>query len=329
VVPAQLVTLLWRWRAWRAVTSALAVSVVGCVLLVVLAAGRGSGQLFWVPRPSITAAEQVGQALSSAALTPSIRASSTTAVLEAVTAIMLLGVAAAIGRRLWRRADRRAAWGQTLVLSWLVVPVALAWLESLVGQPIFLPRNLLSTVPAVALALGWAVARRGVPAWTAWSLLAGLIALRTLQLVPSYGVSPENWRAASAHVLARAQPRDCIAFYPADGRMAFQYYVGAGSSLRARRAPRSVLPRATWGQVAPYVERYLTLPRSRLSRLPAECPRLWFVSSHQGQRDGPARSRANRAQYLMLLSELTGEYPDRRAVSFGYASPVRVELLAR
>ncbi len=342
VVPAQLVTLLRRRRAWRAVGSALAASAACCAPLVVLAARRGSGQLFWVPRPSITAGKQVLEALSSSALAPSFPTTSTTAVLAGLTVVLVVGAAVSVGRglrrsgrrgdpraRSRRRADPRTMWGQMLVLSWLAVPVALAWLESLLGQPIFLPRNLLISLPAVALVLGWSVAHGRVPRRAAWSLLAALIVLRAIQLVPSYGVSPEDWRAASGYVLARAQQRDCIAFYPSDGRMAFQYYIGDATSIGARRAPTSVLPPVPWGEVVPYVERYVIPSRLELARLPADCPRLWLVSSHRGQPDGPARSRANRARYLVLRSELRGDYAGGRTVAFGYASPVRVELLTR
>ncbi|MGI8411063.1 MAG: glycosyltransferase family 39 protein [Solirubrobacteraceae bacterium] len=328
VVPAQLVTLLWHRRPLRRVASALAVCALACAPLVVLAVQRGSGQLFWVSRPSIAGATGVLETLTSSALAPSFRVTSTAAILLGLTGAILIAVAAAIGRGLSRRAEDWPEWGQTLVLAWLVVPVALAGLESLVGQPIFLPRNLLMSMPAVALLLGWGISDRRVPRPVAWSLLAGVLALRVLQLIPSYGVSPEDWRAASAHVLARSHPGDCIAFYPSDGRMAFQYYVGTGT-IRTSRAPLSVLPSLPWGEVRPYVEDYVIPSRSQLSGLPGRCPRLWLVSSHSGQPDGPRRSRANHARYLELLSTLTGEYGDRDTASFGYASPVRVELLAR
>jgi hypothetical protein len=54
-----------------------------------------------------------------------------------------------------------------------------------------------------------------------------------------------------------------------------------------------------------------------------------LVSSHEGQRTGPSGSRANYARYLNLRSALAQEYARRGTVSFGYASPVHVELLTR
>jgi mannosyltransferase len=329
VIPAQLIMLIWRRRSARPVGWALAVVAVCCTPLLVLALGRGSGQLFWVPRPSFTPEKQVLEALTSSGLQPNYRPTSTTFVLLGLTVLLLFLVAAMIVRGLRSGAERRAVWGQALVVSWLVIPVALAWLESLVGQSIFLPRNLLMAVPAVGLLLALGITDRRMPVWLGWSVLAALLALRALQLAPSYGVSPEGWRQATSYVLNRAQAQDCIAFYPSDGRMAFQYYIGTGTPA-AGRAPRSILPAVPWGQVRPYVEDYVALRRSELSALATRCPRLWFVASHQGQRTGPSGSRANYARYVNLRSALEREYPaHRHTLSFGYASPVRVELLTR
>jgi len=282
-----------------------------------------------VPRPSWTGEKQVLEALTSAGLQPSFRPTWTTPVLLVLTTLLLVGLTALIVRRLWRAADGAALWGQTLTVAWLVVPVALAWVESLVGQPIFLPRNLLMAVPAVALLLALGIAHPGVPRWLGWTWLAVLLGLRALQLVPSYGVSPEDWQGATASVLARAQPGDCGAFYPSDGRMAFQYYIGARGPAAAARAPRSILPAVPWGEVRPYVEDYVAPAPSDPARLSAGCPRLWFVFSHEGQRKGPAGSRANYAGYLRLRSALEHQYSRRSIESFGYASAVQVELLSR
>jgi hypothetical protein len=328
VIPAQLVSLGFYRRLLRPVASALAVCAAFCIPLVVLALGRGSGQLFWVPRPTFTIALQLAESLTSSGLEPNFHLAGTSWVAFGLAGVLIVLAAIAIGRGLGPGADRRTAWSQTLVLAWLVVPVALVWLESLVGQSIFLPRNLLMALPAVALLLALVLMDRRVPSVAGWAGLAVLLALRALQLAPSYGVSPEDWRTATAYVLAHAQPRDCVAFYPSDGRMAFEYYVGADTPASAT-APRSVLPAVAWREVKPYVEDYATLTASELSRLPTECRRLWFVWSHEGQPDGPARSRANYARYRALRAALTAEFAAGATASFGYAAPVRVQLLAR
>ena len=104
--------------------------------------------------------------------------------------------------------------------------------------------------------------------------------------------------------------------------MAFQYYGGA--------LPRSVLPAASWASDSPYVERYVQPSSARAGQIARSCPRLWLIASHEGQRDGPPGSRANLARYTVLQAELTRAGYRRRAAGakFGWASPVRVQLLA-
>jgi hypothetical protein len=179
------------------------------------------------------------------------------------------------------------------------VPLALMWLESLVGQPIFTARNLLVSLPAVALLLGWLITRSRL----VWPALAVLIALRVVALAPSYGTSPENWRAATAYVLNAARPSDCVAFYPLDASMPFDYY--------AHRP------------VQPHVEQYET------PTVPAGCPRVWLVASHQGLPTGTAASRAHYAHYVAVRASLARRYPVHTTRSFGYASVIWVELFGR
>ena len=288
-VPAQLAALLWRRQGWRPVASGLAACAVCWVPLAVLAASRGGGQLFWIPRPGLTTEKQVILALTSAGFEPNFRPVVGVGAVLAIATLALLLVGAI-------RIARGPQWGGVLALSWLLVPVVLMWLESFVGQSIFTPRNLLVSLPAVALLLGWVIMRSRL----AWVALAILIALRATTLAPTYGTSPENWRDTTAYVLSAKQPGDCVAFYPLDARMPFAYYA---------RQP-----------VQPYVERYET------PRIPAGCGRVWLVASHQGEPNGPAASRAHYDTYVAIRAELAREYRHVATRSFGYASTIWVQL---
>jgi hypothetical protein len=323
VVPAQLLALVWRRPAVRAVVSALALSALCAIPLVVLAVNRGSGQLFWVPHPSLLVEKQVLELLTSAGLEPSFHTHSTTRVLIVVTVLIVLAV---IGVHV-RRASRGPApelWGQAVVILWLVVPVVLAFCESLVTQPVFIPRNLLICLPAVAVLLAVGLCDRRVPPFAGVAALIGLVALRGLALGATYGVSPENWREASRYVLARAEPGDCIAFYPLDARMAFKYYVGRGV------VPRSVLPVVPWGVERSYAEDYATLSARQVASVRASCPRVWLVSAHEGQANGPsAESRANRRRFVALRAALEGAYGSHARVQFSYAATIHIDLLSR
>ncbi len=323
VVPAQLLVLLWYRDRARPLALALAICAVCCVPLAVLAASRGSSQLFWVPGPSVTTAKQVLQALASAGLQPNFH-TGTGGILLVLTAVV---VAAGVWRLWWlARAPggRDAAFAPSLVVGWMVIPFLLALIESALGQSIFQPRYLLVSLPAVALLLAWTALDRRVPLIVGVGLIAAVIALRAAQLAPSYGRSPENWRAATSYVLARAEPGDCLAFYPLDNHQPFQYYVAARAG-----APRSILPAVPWSQVRAYVEDYATLASSQVTALAAHCGRVLLVSSHEGEVGGPPVSRQNRARLLALMASLHREYPHSRAITFGTAKTITLTLLSR
>jgi hypothetical protein len=266
----------------------MAACAVAWIPLAVLALERGAGQLFWIPRPSLKTEGQVIQALTSAGFEPNFRPTWAATGLAIFTVALI--VLAAV------RVVRRPSWGAVLALSWLVVPVALMWLWSLVGQSLFTPRNALVALPAVALLLGWLLGRSRL----GWAAVAILIALRVAVLVPSYGVSPEDWRAATAYVLAGERPGDCVAFYPLDGKMPFAYYAGQ--------------------PVRPYVERY------QRPGIPSRCVRVWLVASHQGQPNGPATAREHYAAWLAVRDALSRRYGQSTTRSFGYASVIWVQL---
>ncbi len=323
VIPAQLVVLIRRRRIAGRFLLALAAYAICCVPLVLLALNRGSSQLFWVPRPTQKTEMQVLQALTSAGLEPSFHRTPSTSMLLLVTIVLVLIVALVI---IWSALRGETSWGGLMIVAWFAVPVLVVWLASFVIQPLFLPRNLLMAAPPVALLLGVGLGDRRLPRGLAVFVLVALLAFRALQLGPSYGVSPEPWRQATSYVLNGARPGDCAAFYPADGQMAFQYYVGSGAA-NVSRAPRSILPLARWGLVRPFIEDYASLSPAQIAQRAAGCRRLWFVSSHEGQLDGPAQSLANHAHYLTLearLQRVLGRAPIKQ---FGYASAIHVQLL--
>lgn len=337
VVPAQLIAVLLRRRRSRQVISALVVSALCCAPLVVLAHQRGSGQLFWVQRPNLAALNDTVQELSSSGLQPLFALTATSYVLMGISLAALVGCALLLGRALAHH-DKTNAFSKLLVLSWLVVPLVLALVWSLVGQSIFVPRNLLISLPAFSILIasfafgGWSSrARRTWAPWSSrlgWACVVLIVVLRVCQLAPSYGVSPENWKAAASYVTTRADKHDCIAFYPADGRMAFEYYIGS-SGAAMDSAPRSILPVGKWGKVTPWVEDYTSLSPSALAKATDGCSRLWLVSSHQGQANGPSGSIEHLKRYFELRHEIQADFRDRTTISFGYADPVKVELFRR
>jgi mannosyltransferase len=329
VVPAQLLLLAWRRDRVRVVLGAVAVAALLCIPLLVLAKNRGSSQLFWVPSPDAKGIGQMLRWVTSSGLPPNFHHNISSTIALIVSLIALAWVARAIALRLTRgswRAPDHETWAAVLLLAWLVVPIALSLGESASGQPILLYRNSVICLPAVALLLAWGLFRTSLPVVASWAGVAVLIGLRAAQLAPTYAVSPEDWKAAERYVVAGARAGDCIAFYPLDGRMPFDLYVRANGDLA--RAPVPVSPVTPWSRVRPFVEDYDTPPPAQLSAIEARCPRVWFVASHQGQRNGPPGSRSNYLRYRALQATLQEAYAHHDQKIFGWAGQVRVELIS-
>jgi 4-amino-4-deoxy-L-arabinose transferase-like glycosyltransferase len=323
VIPAQLLTLSWQRHRWRSAVSAMAAVAACCVPLAVLAASRGSGQLFWVPRPSLRVLGQVVQALTSSGLQPSFYTSTGTALLILTLVVLIAGAGRALSTA--RRSGIESRGGPLLSISWLLVPGIVAVVESTFGQSIFQARYLLVSLPAVSLLIAWALLDQHLPRALVLTTATALIVLRALQLAPAYGVSSENWRGATSYVVGHTQVRDCIAFYPLDNRQAFRYYLTAPQA-----APRPILPAAPWTRVRPFVEDYSTLAPSAVAALPASCGRVWLVASHEGRVGGPPVSRANFQRFMALTSGLRRLYPNvDKSTNFGALGVVTVTLYAR
>lgn len=333
VVPAQLLSMFWRRRRGGYVLSALAVSLVCGIPLGVLALSRGSGQLFWVPRPDAASTGEVVQALAGAGFSPDFRPTASSLPLLALT----LAALALAGTLAWRRSrpppgggdEARARWAVVLVGAWLVVPPVLDGLESLVGQSVFESRYLLISAPAAALALAWLMCDSGLARPVGLAGLALLIGLRAWQIAPSYGVSPENWKAATSYLTARSRPHDCVAFYPEDGRQAADYYIEASGTRIRAALPRPVLPAAPFSQVRPYLEQYVSLSHAGLQAVASSCGRVWLLASHVGVPGATPESTAHRHRFDVLVGRLEHRYRAHRVVRFGYASPVSVWLFSR
>jgi mannosyltransferase len=336
LLPAQLAPLvLFRERA-RLVTGCLVLVLVLCVPLLVLAGERGSGQLFWVTPLSWGLAREAALTVLSAGMPPDFHDTSTTLAAAIVIGVAVLA-AIALAARATLPGQRQGSSMQLpllLVLSWAVVPTVLALILYAAGEPIELPRVTILVMPALALLLAWLLLRPQMPMVVGLAGLAVLLALRLLELVPSYGVSPEPWKTVAAYV-ARATPAArpaCIAFYAQDGREAFDYYLLQRAPTAATDpAPslRPVLPDLPWRTVRPYVEVYGTLDGGQRAAIARECPRLWLIGSHEGQAHGTHESRVNLRRYQRLEHELRALYPHTTERDFGWASAIHVRLFHR
>lgn len=323
VIPAQvLILLIDRRAAWRSALVGIGAVLAAAIPIAVLAADRGSGQLFWVPAPTLARFDEMLRWVTSSGMPPNIHRNVISAVLLAVSLVALVTI---IVRALVRPDPRTR-----LLLAWLLVPLALILVESLIGQPVALARTSLVALPAASLLLAASLladdraVRLPLPGPLAWGAVALIVLVRAAVLIPTYGTSPENWRRAASVIAAAARPGDCAVFYPLDGWMVFNAYSGDV------RLPASALPDATWGPARPYVERYVVPGPGHLAAVSHRCRRVWLVASHEGQRDGPAVARAHLASFHALQASLRRVYGGASAEQrFGWAAPVRVRLYAR
>jgi mannosyltransferase len=132
------------------------------------------------------------------------------------TALAALLVAAAIFRWCRKSARLAAADGQllTIAVAWLAVPTILVVLWSAVVHPMYTPRYLSFTAPAMALVLGVCVAAVAAKP----SATVGVIALFAIAAAPNYLVvqrSPYakydmDYSQVADVITARAAPGDCL-----------------------------------------------------------------------------------------------------------------------
>ena len=171
------------------------------------------------------------------------------------------------------------------------------------------------SLPAVALRSAVVITDPRLPRVAALAaLLLAAGACARVPLAPSYGVSPEPWQPATADVLARARPGDCVAFYPAGRPQGVRSTTSAGRAGRRRRRARSCRP-CRWGAVTPYVERYATLsPAAGLVARPPAAGGCGSSPATRARRTARRARCANRAGYLRLdaaLEQAFGHGPDR------------------
>jgi mannosyltransferase len=166
-------------------------------------------------------------------------------------------------------------WQAEFVGAWLFVPVALDFIESRVGNPLFVTHYLIVVLPALLLlaAAGVAALPRRIAAVGACCLLVavGLVYARSWYDEPSL----EGYRGATAYVLGAAQRGDDIVYYPelalGGPSQGFAYYEFRSHTAGPRPIPlaltaasSSARPRRFW-----LVIRNSDVPRQRRDTIEA------------------------------------------------------------
>jgi hypothetical protein len=318
-----------RWQA-RIKPAAIALGAIAlaCVPLAIAALPRGTIGVEWLGAPGSAYGPSYGY-LAEFLTSAEVQGPPATALavpLAIGTVASWTAGAALLAGRLRRRQRDEQTFAYALLVCWLVVPFGVACAFSLLVHPVLQDRYILASVPAASMLAGAAIVRLR-PNAVAVVVLTCLLAARGYQLLAGYGVAVENWQGAAAYVSKATLPRDCVAFFIADGYSAFDYYA---TVERYRPLPRPVLPAAAYTTRHPFALDPAVLSPAELDATTASCPRLWFVRTHETGARPPAGSPAFQVvkydHYRQLLAGIRARYSLIAAKPF---TGVLVELYRR
>jgi 4-amino-4-deoxy-L-arabinose transferase-like glycosyltransferase len=341
VIVAQLLSLVLRpgsTTPWRRLLSSCAVLVVSgtWIAWVLLGLGRAP-QVQWIT--SSATHGQASQAGAIAGFTASAQAQGSH--LGAAGWILLILTAG-----LWtvalvppcidlvRRGRSEKAWRYGVVALAMIIPLVAGILAPPVvgsivkvisNSPFLIDRYYIMCVP-----LGCVLAAAGLsrvrPASLSWALFASVLVLRLYVLVPSYGVSFDQFEEPSLYVLAHSQPGDCITFRIPDVATVFYYYLqhSPNAEKLVGSAPKSVLPEGPTPADADEVAKqrsYSNMPRwavppsqVTLDQL-ASCRRLWFFQTHVQASSSPS-GRPNSSNLGTLTATFSSVFGRQRTLSY-------------
>ncbi len=203
--------------------------------LAFFALGSDVGQVDWIKEPTV---DKLAKALQELA-----------GVTTGWTAVGYWSFALAIGGiGLWsllRRGRSDRTWTTALVLLWLVLPIASAFLISYL-KPLFVARYLMVALPALFLAAGAVVS--ALPRWGSGIAALALVAV-ALQGVNVLFDLPAHrgWEGKADHVLAASLPGDVVIFYAPTVIRPFGYYSGYYTQQHeGEDAPAPLYPPIDW-----------------------------------------------------------------------------------
>jgi hypothetical protein len=195
------------------------------------------------------------------------------------------------------------------VLSWLVVPVCLAFIVSQV-RPVFLDRYLIVVLPALVLATAAGAMRARFRAAGA-VLIVITIAFSARELANYYEHSTKtNWRAAAAFILGHSRPGDALVFAPPGLHIPMSlplaYYIARAPRDEVR--PAALYPPVEWtlpGLPPRVAAGELDLPSPpKLRAAEGRYRRIWLIAPKNNHQNTPAPERKSRQTALKSVAGL-------------------------
>jgi hypothetical protein len=192
---------------------------------------------------------------------------------------------------------RRRDWPLVVAATWAATPVVGALVVS-IAKPLFAPRFLIIAMPGIVLLVALGLMRLRLPAAAVG--LGAVLVLSSVHVARTLGHPQEDFRAATAYVLANARPGDAVAFYRTSRRIPFEYYAGRSG---AGALPRSLLPTRPYGRfdlVADYRHTNVTRPELAAIADAASRGRVWlFLSRSENER--VSAKQENRARLVATV----------------------------
>jgi Dolichyl-phosphate-mannose-protein mannosyltransferase len=236
--------------------------------------------LTWIPRPTLMFFLGTMRLLSGSGDGARTVSSLSLTVFYAICCALALWGSYLRGRGV---VSEKEAFATRLTLAWIVIPIAVTLIISLLAKPLFYSRFLLMCVPAIVLlaaqglvTLGRLADRRHVALTAASALMISLSLLETHRFFANFPFYGHNWSAVVRYVLNHQQPGDAVAI--SMGLESFDYYLG-----REAR-PDTPVPTITFPPVIGNGDRGFE-PERVLEQASRNHARIWLVfqSALQGR----------------------------------------------
>lgn len=251
---------------------------VAYVPLVVLAVRNGSGNVLLMnARPSTTEGIHIVQELSSGVAPELFHTTLVVAIVTVIAVLCWITASAELLSRIRRAPGDFETMCLGIALSWLLLPLVVDAIFSIAYRSLFVPAYLVQSVPAGAMVVAF-VFVKVLPRLLSHALAIGFVGLLVAALVPTYGVSYEQWTQVSRYVRTASRSGDCLTVNKLELDSNLGYYFsleGVGSA-----APRLVLPSLTWSDALDPTFRG-PVSSGSFTTVASSCTRLWIVVSRE------------------------------------------------
>lgn len=290
---------------------------VAVLPLLIFIAKTGAGPIRWIPRPGFRDLLEFYVRFAGGNSWP----------LAAIVAVACIAAVSPLGKSLLSRDQPWEAWRCQFLLVWLIFPILLTFLLSLV-RPVFLGRYMIFCLPALLILVAAGLARLQ-RTWLIATVLAGimLISLQGVRFV--YGHDFDNERDASGvasdFILDHTQAGDAVIFHIAETRVPYEFFRSiragentASSQFTGQLGPEIVFPRH--GEGLDYRD-FTGKPAADFVRAAgASHRRVWVMLMNNGPVENPDPAS------MMLSQVLSESFPAMERWEF---SRVEVRLYSR